>query len=398
MRIETQIELFERAARHLRDGTTDESPYNLRVPAAHYVDDAQAAREVDVLFRRRPLLVALSPDLPAPGAYLTHETGEMGLLLVRDDDGRVRAYLNACRHRGARLAEGRGSTKVFSCPFHAWIWRRDGRLAGRPNSNGGFEAVDPLCDRLWERPCLEIAGLVFVLLEGDDIDLPDNAVDRVFCKNVPEYVPDCARTLAEHFRLVRIAVDNRGEKHRQPVCAKCIKQFPVGGHNVRAFRTERTGRIGKTIDHVDHDQCRTQAQTRRVPFEVHFRPLPVDTGRFGGGKMGLLQASRADFLDGSAEIEHGRFTPLHCYLPAQGICGTGIHTAVVIDDNTIATCAIHTDQSPFDVPADLFRVPGAGIAPATAAPGVEVQQVTLDNVDTLTFGRQPFFGTIGTHQ
>lgn len=170
MRTETQIELVERVARHLRDGTTDLAPHNLRVPAAHYVDDAQAARELEALFRRRPLLVALSPDLPAPGAYLAREAADTSLLLVRDDDGRVRAHLNACRHRGARLVEGRGRAKRFVCPFHAWSWRRDGRLAGRPNSNGGFEAVDPLCNQLWERPCLEIAGLVFVLLEGDRIE------------------------------------------------------------------------------------------------------------------------------------------------------------------------------------------------------------------------------------
>jgi len=170
VRTETQIELAERFARHLREGTTDRAPHNLRVPAAHYVDDAQTAREVEVLFRRRPLLVALTPDLPAPGAFVAHDAGDVGLLLVRDDRGRVRAYLNACRHRGARLAEGRGTARVFACPFHAWTWRRDGTLAARPNSSGGFDALGAACDRLWERSCLEIAGMIFVLLEGDEIE------------------------------------------------------------------------------------------------------------------------------------------------------------------------------------------------------------------------------------
>jgi len=170
MHIDTQRELVARVSTHLANGTTDSVPYNLRVTAAHYTDDGQAALEIEQLFRREPLLVALTPDLPSPGDYLTHEAAGTSLLLVRDQDGRARCYINACRHRGVRVAEGRGRARSFSCPFHAWNWRLDGSLAGRPNSNGGFDAVDAACNQLYERPCLELAGLIFVLLEGDDIE------------------------------------------------------------------------------------------------------------------------------------------------------------------------------------------------------------------------------------
>jgi len=165
-----QIQLIARFCEHLTDGSTDSAAWNLRVPAAHYIDQNQALRETDLLFQHRPLLVALTPDLPAPGDYVTHEAGDTPLLLVRDDAGRARAYINACRHRGVRIAEGRGHARSFSCPFHAWNWRRDGTLAGRPNSNGGFDAAGGLCDRLWERECLEIAGMIFVLLEGGGLE------------------------------------------------------------------------------------------------------------------------------------------------------------------------------------------------------------------------------------
>lgn len=94
----------------------------------------------------------------------------MSLLLVRDDRRRVRAFVNACRHRGARIAEGRGHARTFSCPFHAWNWARDGRLLSRPNSCGGFDDAGEAFSRLHEVGSLETAGLIFVLLRGGDIE------------------------------------------------------------------------------------------------------------------------------------------------------------------------------------------------------------------------------------
>ena len=166
-----QSRKLERLRRHLNDGTMDLSPYSLKVPASHYVSETQNALEVEILFRQRPLLVALTPHIPRQGDYLSHEVIDTSLLLVRDQQDNARAYINACRHRGARLAEGRGHKRSFSCPFHAWNWSLDGKIVARPNSHEGFEAVDDCYDSLIELPCYEIAGLIFVLLEGDDIEL-----------------------------------------------------------------------------------------------------------------------------------------------------------------------------------------------------------------------------------
>ncbi|MEM7565509.1 MAG: SRPBCC family protein, partial [Pseudomonadota bacterium] len=147
-----------------------------RVPAEHYIDPAQTRAEIDALFHKRPLLVALTPDLPAPGSYLTHEAEGTSLLLVRDDEGRVRTYINACRHRGARIAEGRGSKQLFTCPFHAWSYGRDGQVVSRPGSCGGFDDTGDEFAALREIPCLEVAGMIFVLLQGDDIEAKVNAL------------------------------------------------------------------------------------------------------------------------------------------------------------------------------------------------------------------------------
>lgn len=170
MQLHKQREMLERLRQHLANDTTDMSPHGLEVPAYHYVSNEQNAIEIEMLFKRRPLLVALTPHIPDQGDYLAHEALDTSLLLVRDPEGAARAFVNACRHRGARLAEGKGSKASFSCPFHAWNWGLDGRLIARPNSHDGFAAVHNGCDRLIEIPCYETAGLIFVLLEGSDIE------------------------------------------------------------------------------------------------------------------------------------------------------------------------------------------------------------------------------------
>jgi phenylpropionate dioxygenase-like ring-hydroxylating dioxygenase large terminal subunit len=169
MQLATQHALIDRFVRLRAAGATDLAPHSLRVPAAHYVDPVQAEREYRELFRRRPLLVGLSPDLPEPGSYATHETADTSLLLVRGDDRRVRAFVNACRHRGTRLAEGRGAAKSFSCPFHAWNYARDGRLISRPNSCGGFDDTGAEFSTLLEIPCEERAGMIFAQIDGERI-------------------------------------------------------------------------------------------------------------------------------------------------------------------------------------------------------------------------------------
>jgi phenylpropionate dioxygenase-like ring-hydroxylating dioxygenase large terminal subunit len=170
VKIDTQRQLLQRAATHIERGTTDLSAHCLRVPAAHYTSAAQLNLEVDRLFRQQPLLVGLTPDVPAPGSFMTHEAGDTSLLIVRGDDNTVRAFINACRHRGTRIAEGRGAKRSFSCPFHAWNFGRDGNLISRPNSCGGFETTGDEFNALVQRPCVEVAGMIFVLLDGDDIE------------------------------------------------------------------------------------------------------------------------------------------------------------------------------------------------------------------------------------
>jgi hypothetical protein len=101
-----------------------EEPY--RNPASAYADPVRSHREIEVLFRGRPTLVAPSPDLPATGEFLTTEVADIPLLLLRGEDGVVRCCLNARRHRGGRVAVA----ERFGI--------RSGRCAPNPRSSTGF--------------------------------------------------------------------------------------------------------------------------------------------------------------------------------------------------------------------------------------------------------------------
>ncbi|MFO0688177.1 MAG: aromatic ring-hydroxylating dioxygenase subunit alpha [Myxococcota bacterium] len=164
-----ELSLIRRMLAHLAAGTTDAAPTPLRIPAAHHASPDHLARERDRLFRGAPVAAALSADLPETGSFLALELGGVPILLVRDGERRVRAFANACRHRGAPVAEGTGRAAGgrLACPFHAWTYDLNGALAAIPLGEAGHAACDRAKLGLRPRPCAEANGLVLVRAEGD---------------------------------------------------------------------------------------------------------------------------------------------------------------------------------------------------------------------------------------
>ena len=134
-----------------------------RVPASDYLDEGRFAAEKDLLFRRTPLVLAFSAELPELGSFKLHEQTGVSILMARNGQGTVKAFVNACRHRGAKLTDKPcGRQKLFTCPFHAWSYDLDGNLAALPLQDQ-FGDVDPATLGLIELPCEERAGMVFVI-------------------------------------------------------------------------------------------------------------------------------------------------------------------------------------------------------------------------------------------
>ncbi|MCP5180518.1 MAG: aromatic ring-hydroxylating dioxygenase subunit alpha [Pseudomonadales bacterium] len=160
-------EIFYELARRLHANVArnlpDQADAVLTLPATNYLDAAQFEREIERIFLKVPLLVALDCDIPNAGDFLSYAIVGRPLLIVRGDDGVARTFLNVCRHRGAALTTAPcGNARAFVCPYHSWTYDRQGALKGVPDEAAfgahGVEGLLPL-------PTDTVAGAIFASLD-----------------------------------------------------------------------------------------------------------------------------------------------------------------------------------------------------------------------------------------
>jgi phenylpropionate dioxygenase-like ring-hydroxylating dioxygenase large terminal subunit len=104
------------------------------LPPRAFTSPAVFELEERAIFAKSWVHVCDIGDLPSPGSYVAASIGRTPVLVLRDPkSGELRAFLNACRHRGAQLLEGHGTCdKQIKCPYHAWSYGCDGTLHGVP--------------------------------------------------------------------------------------------------------------------------------------------------------------------------------------------------------------------------------------------------------------------------
>lgn len=162
MRAETQVEIIRTLLRHLADRRPVRADACARVPAERYTSSEHLAREQATILSRWPQLVALSGELPEPGSFLVRDLAAGSVVVTRDAEGTVHALANVCRHRGARVAEGEGSGRRLTCPYHAWSYHLDGTIAVVPDQES-FPDADLASCRLPRFPVLEWEGTIWVV-------------------------------------------------------------------------------------------------------------------------------------------------------------------------------------------------------------------------------------------
>lgn len=168
-----QVEILKELMQQLDEGKNIDAGVQYKMPTTSYVCPDLAAKEWATFFQGHPQLVGLSGELPEPASYVTLDNFGTPVLATRDKDGKFHAFLNACRHRSAKVAsDERGKKTLFTCPFHHWGYGNNGDLISIPNEEH-FGPIDKSCHGLIELPAVEKGGLLWIHPQPDghlDVD------------------------------------------------------------------------------------------------------------------------------------------------------------------------------------------------------------------------------------
>jgi Rieske 2Fe-2S family protein len=138
------------------------------LPRAFYTDEDVFRLDMERVFRRCWLFAGFACQAATPGDYFTFAVGDDSLIILRGDDGRLRALFNICRHRGSRLCTSdAGHCGKIVCPYHQWVYERDGLLAAARFMG---RELDKSQYALHTAHLEEVAGLVYVCLTDEPPD------------------------------------------------------------------------------------------------------------------------------------------------------------------------------------------------------------------------------------
>jgi Rieske 2Fe-2S family protein len=221
-----------------------------------YLEPEIVELEQRAIFERTWQLAGHVGDLAEPGSYLTTNVGDQPVLVVRDQDGELRAFRNVCRHRGSRLLKGSGSCgRAIRCLYHGWTYRLDGTLIGVPEHRD-IEGLDKARLGLHQIRAEEFCGLVFVNLDPGARPLHEmlgGLAERLAAYRLPE--------------LERFGAGSAGDA--QPANWKVVVENYVEGYHIPIAHPS----LMRMLDYQRYD---VEVHEHWVWFEAPMRDKPSD--------------------------------------------------------------------------------------------------------------------------
>ncbi|ATW03324.1 MAG: aromatic ring-hydroxylating dioxygenase subunit alpha [Parasphingorhabdus sp.] len=152
-----------------------------------YSSEELYKQELERIFGRCWLFLVHTSQIPKAGDYFRTFMGEDDVIVIRQKDGSIKAFLNSCTHRGNRICRAdRGNAKAFTCNYHGWSFAPDGSLAGVPLENEAYfgELDRSKLGLVQVTHVAEYKGLVFGCFDPDAPSLEDYLGDAKFFLDV----------------------------------------------------------------------------------------------------------------------------------------------------------------------------------------------------------------------
>jgi len=254
------------------------------LPAAWYSDGQHHVRELDHAFRAGWVCGGVTDDLPSPGAWCAIRVGAVPVLLVRDREGVLRAFLNVCRHRGAPLCDDRadrpsGDGALIRCPYHAWLYRLDGSLArasgvGAPDDFDLDEhSLTPVGIATWRR-------MVFVNVGGTAGDLDLGSLAAAIDAFPIEQLELVVRERDERAFNWKVLLENFSENYHTPfvhpeIDTTATEDYPMVSDGPVLYAWDRPLRPKDDAQRIMHDLLPGEPGWERLATASTSRPYDV---------------------------------------------------------------------------------------------------------------------------
>ena len=154
------IDVTKRLINNSKNRCTDLAEKPMIENADVFTDSGRHQRERQRLFMNTPQVIGFAGEVREANSYITVEVLGIPVIVCRDSNGTLNAFINACAHRGARVAQDCGVKKRFTCSYHGWSYGLDGQLAGRPQDDA-FEPANEHT-QLQSLPVSVNAGLIVI--------------------------------------------------------------------------------------------------------------------------------------------------------------------------------------------------------------------------------------------